>query len=202
MWGEPAEDTRLLRNSRVQAWLFLALTVVAFGGAFALLTVAANAGLYVVRPIAQLARGTFDYLDAVFLVVWARIFQLMSMNDGLHYQLKLRKAHPSRSRASDVVGFAGFSIVAILWGVLAVHTVFAARAVDPAYVNRLPPGVPAASLQHGVVEVTTTYFVSVGLVLVLNVIARLFNPIDFNEYERYARRILHILHLSPRKPVR
>jgi hypothetical protein len=121
------------------------------------------------------------------------------MNDGLKYHFQLRKTHPSRSRASDVVGFVGFSIVAILWGVLAVHTVYAARAVDPAYVNRLPSGVPADSLQHGVVEVTTTYFVLVGLVLVLNVIARLFNPIDFNEYERYARRILH---MSPQEPVR
>ena len=157
---EPAEDARLLRNSRVQVWLFTALTVVAFGGGFALLIVPTFAGLYVVHPIGLLARGTFDYLDALFLVMWAWTFQSLSMNDGLHYQLQLRKAHPSRSRASDVGGFVGFSIVAILWGVLAVHTVFAARAVDPAYVNRLPPGVPADSLQHGVVEVTTTYFVS------------------------------------------
>jgi hypothetical protein len=134
--------------------------------------------------------------------MWAWTFHSLSMHDGLQYHFQLRKAHPSRSRASDVVGFAGFSIVAILWGVLAVHTVFAARAEDPAYENRVPSGVPADSLQHGVVEVTATYFVSVGLVLVLNLIARLFNPVDFNEYERYARRILHILHLSPRKPVR
>lgn len=180
-------------------WLFLALTVVVLGGAFALFTVAGNAGLYVSPPVAQLARGTFDYLDGLFLVMWAWTFQRLSVNDGLQYQLQLRKARPSRSRASDVWGFAGFSIVAILWGVLAVHTVFAARAVDPVYVNRLPPGVPADSLQHGVVEVAITYFVLVGLVLVLNVVARLFNPIDFNEYERYARRISH---LSPREPVR
>ena len=196
---EPAEDTRLLRNSRVQVWLFLALTVVAFGGACALLIVATYAGLYVVHPIGQLARGTFDYLDAIFLLMWAWTFQSLSMHDGLHYHFQLRKAHPSRSRASDVAVFVGFPIVAILWGVLAVHTVFAARAVDPAYVNRLPFGVPADSLQHGVVEVTTTYFVLVGLVLVFNVIARLFNPIDFNEYERYAHRILQHL---PRRFVR
>ena len=194
MRAEPAEDARLLRNSRVQVWLFTALTVVAFGGAFALNIVATFAGLYVVHPIAQLARGTFDYLDAIFLIMWAWTFQSLSMNDGPQYHFQLRKAHPPRSRASDVVGFVGFSIVAILWGVLAVHTVYAARAVDPAYVNRLPSGVPAASLQHGVVEVTTIYFVSVGLVLVLNLIARLFNPVDFNEFERYARRM--ILHLS------
>jgi hypothetical protein len=200
MWGEPAEDARLLRNSRVQAWLFTALTLVAFGGAFALLTVAAIAGLYVVPPIAQLARGTFDHLDAIFLIMWAWTFHSLSMNNGLQYHFQLRKAHPARSRASDAAGFAGFSIVAILWGVLAVHTVYAARAVDPTYVNRLPSGVPAASLQHGVIEVTTTYFVSVGLVLVLNLIARLFNPVDFNEFERYGRRILR--RLSPRKPVR
>lgn len=194
---EPAEGTRLLRNSRVQVWLFTALTVVAFGGGCALLIVATFAGLYVVHPIGLLARGTFDYLDALFLFMWASTFQSLSMNDGLQYHFHLRKAHPSRSRASDVVGFVGFSIVAILWGVLAVHTVYAARAVDPAYVNRLPSGVPAASLQHGVIEVTTIYFVSVGLVLVLNLIARLFNPVDFNEFERYAARVLHILHLSP-----
>jgi hypothetical protein len=199
MSAEPAEDARLLRNSHVQVWLFTALTVVAFGGAFALLTVAAIAGLYVVPPIAQLARGTFDHLDAIFLIMWAWTFHSLSMHDGLQYHFQLRKAHPSRSRASDVAGFVGFPIVAILWGLLAVHTVYAARAVDPAYVNRLPSGVPAASLQHGVVEVTTIYFVSVGLVLVLNVIARLFNPVDFNEFERYARRILQHL---PRRFVR
>jgi hypothetical protein len=201
MWPAPAEDRRLLRNSRVQVWLFIALTLVVFGGAFALLTVAGNAGLYVSPPNAALGRGTFDYLDGLFLVMWGWTFQGLSVNDGLQYQFQLRKARPRplRSRASDVWGFAGFSIVAILWGVFAVHPVFAARAVDPVYVNRLPPGVPADSLQHGVVEVTITYFVLVGLVLVLNVIARLFNPIDFNEYERYARRISR---LSPREPVR
>lgn len=197
---EPAEDARLMRNSRVQVWLFTALTVVALGGGCALLIVPTFAGLYVVHPIGLMARGTFDYLDAIFLLMWAWTFQSLSMHDGLHYHFQLRKAHPSRSRASDVAGFVGFPIVAILWGALAVHTVYAARAVDPAYVNRLPSGVPADSLQHGVVEVTTIYFVLVGLVLVLNLIARLFNPVDFNEFERYGRRILR--HLSPRKPVR
>jgi hypothetical protein len=131
MWAEPAEDTRRLRNSRAQVWLFLALTVVVSGGAFALLTVAGNAGLYLSPRVAQLGRGTFDYLDEVFLIMWGWTFQRLSVNDGLQYQFQLRKARPSRSRTSDVWGFAGFSIVAILWEVFAVHTVFAARAVDP-----------------------------------------------------------------------
>jgi hypothetical protein len=60
------------------------------------------------------------------------------------------------------------------------------------YVRRLPQGVPAGSLQHGVVEVTTTYFVLVGIVLVLIVVARLFNPVDFAEYDRYCRKLLHL----------
>jgi hypothetical protein len=45
MWAEPAEDTRLLRNSRVQSWLFLAVLLVAIVGAFVLLSVSSAAGL-------------------------------------------------------------------------------------------------------------------------------------------------------------
>lgn len=199
MWGESAHGARLRRNSRVQGRLFLAVTVVVAGGAFVLLGVSGAAGLYIPPVIAQLGRGTFDYINMLFLIMWAWMFQLLSVNDGLQYQLTLGRARVSRSRASDVWGFIVFMLVAILWGVLAVHPVFAGRAVDPMYVNRLPSGVPASSLQHGVVEVTTTYFVLVGLVLVLIVVARLFNPIDFDEYERYLRRVLR--QPPPRTPV-
>ena len=118
---------------------------------------------------------------------------------GSNTKLTLRKTRVPRSRASDVWGFIVFTLVAILWGVLGVHTVFAGRAVDPTYVNRLPSSVPASSLQQGVVAVTTTYFVLVGLVLVLIVVTRLFNPINFDEYDRYLRRVLRLP--PPRPPV-
>lgn len=198
MW--PTEDARPLKNSHMQVWLFLAITAVVSGGAFVLLAVSGAAGLYVSPVVAQLGWGTFDYIDMVFFIMWAWMFQLLSTNDGLYYQLQLRKVRVPRSRASDVWGFAGFSVTAILWGVLGVHAVFAGRAVDPGYVSRLPSGVPADWLQQGVVDVTTTYFVLVGLVLVLIVVARLFNPIDFDEYDRYIRRVLHLR--TPRTPVR
>ena len=151
------------------------------------------AGLYVSPAVAQPGRGTFDYIDILFVIMWAWMFQLLSTNDGIHYQLQLRKRRVPRSRASDVWGFAGFLVVAILWGVLGVHNVFAGRAVDPAYVSRLPSSVSAESLQQGVVEVTTTYFILVGLVLLVIVITRLFNPIDFDEYDRHIRKVLHLL---------
>ncbi|MGO4102926.1 hypothetical protein AB4Y63_03165 [Leifsonia sp. YAF41] len=183
----------------MQGRLFLAITVVVAGGAFVLLSISSGAGLYIPPRIAQLGIGTFDGINMLFLIMWAWMFQLLSVNDGLQYQLTLRKARVLWSRASDVWGFIVFTLVAILWGVLGVHTVFAGRAVDPTYVNRLPFGVPASSLQHGVVEVTTTYFVLVGLVLVLIVVTRLFNPIDFDEYERYLRRVLR--QPPPRTPV-
>jgi hypothetical protein len=120
------------------------------------------------------------------------MFQDLSTNDGLQYQLKLRKARVLRSRASDVWGFIVFTVLAVLWGVLGVHNVFAGRAEDPMYMRRLPDGVPASSLQHGVVEVTTTYFVLMGIVLVLILVARLFNPVDFDEYDRYRRKLLRL----------
>ncbi|WP_243012663.1 hypothetical protein [Cryobacterium zhongshanensis] len=148
--------------------------------------------MYFSPAIAQLGRGTFDYINLLFLIMWAWMFQLLSVNDGLQYQLTLRKTRVPRSRVSDAWGFIAFTLVAILWGVLGVHTVFAGRAVDPTYVNRLPSGELASSLQHGVVEVTTTYFVLTGLVLVLIAVARLFNPIDFDEYDRYLRRVLRL----------
>jgi hypothetical protein len=192
MWAEPAEDARLLRNSRVQSWLFLAVLLVAIVGAFVLLSVSIAAGLYFPPTISRLGIGTFDGIDVGFICVWAGMFQVLSTNDGLEYQLKWRKARVLRSRASDVWGFIVFTLLAVVWGVLGVHNVFAGRAVDPTYVNRLPQGVPAGSLQHGVVEITTTYFVLVGIVLALIVVARLFNPVDFDEYDRYCRKLLHL----------
>jgi hypothetical protein len=161
--------------------------------------VSGSAGLYAPPPVAQLGRGTFDYIDIVFVIIWAWTFQSLSVNDGLRYQFRLGTWRASRSRASDVGGFAGFFIMAVLWGVFGVHNVFAARAVDPDYVSQLPPGTPTGSLQHGVAEVTITYFVIVALLLIVIVIARMFNPVDFDEYARYARSILH---RSPREPAR
>lgn len=172
----------------MQAWLAFAIFGVAAGGAFLVLTVSEAAGLYVPPTMARLGKGTFDYIDAVFLIVWSLIFQAMSIHNGRRHQLILSKVHVPRSRASDVGGFIGFTVVAILWGVL-VRTVFAGRAVDPTYISRLPFGVPAASLQAGAQQVTATYFIVVGLVLVLIVIARVFNPIDFDEYGRYLGRL-------------
>jgi hypothetical protein len=192
MWAEPAEDARLLRNSHLHGRLSLAVVLVAIGGAFVLLNVSSAVGLYIPPTISRLGIGTFDGIDVAFICVWAGTFQLLSVNDGLQYQLRLRKVRVPRSRASDVWGFIVFALVAVLWGVLGVHNVFAGRAEDPTYVSRLPFGVPAGSLQHGVVEVTTTYFVLVGIVLVLIVVARLFNPVDFDEYDRYCRRLLHL----------
>ena len=183
----------------MQVWVFVALTVVAAGGAFALLMVAGSAGLYAAPPVAQLGRATFDYVDIVFVIMWAWTFQSLSVNDGLEYQFRLGNWRAARSRASDVGSFAGFLVVAVLWGVLGVHNVFAARAVDPYYVSRLPPGASTDSLQNGVAAVTTTYFVILGLLLLIVVIARVFNPVDFDEYTGYARSILR---RSPREPVR
>ncbi|WP_434317564.1 hypothetical protein [Leifsonia sp. P73] len=87
--------------------------------------------------------------------------------------------------------------VAVLWGVIAVHSVFASRATDPIYLLRLPEGVPASSLEHGVTEVVTAYFILIASALVQVLIARLFNPVDFDEYARHIRGILH----PPRKRV-
>jgi ABC-type multidrug transport system fused ATPase/permease subunit len=192
MWAEPAEDARLLRNSHLQGRLFLAVVLFAIVGAFVLVGVSLAAGLYIPPTISWLGIGTFDGIDVGIFFMWASMFVLLSVNDGLQYQLRLGKTRVPRSRASDVWGFIVFTLLAVLWGALGLHRVMASRAVDPMYVNRLPSGLPAGSLQHGVVEVTTTYFVLVGIVLVLIVVARLFNPVDFDEYDRYCRKLLHL----------
>lgn len=175
----------------MQAWLRLANTVVAYAGIAALLAVPTAAGLSIAPRIVGRGMSPFDGLDMFVFFMWAGMFQLLSIHDGLQYRLTWFKVPVPRSRTSDVVGFVGFTLVAIVWGVLAVHPVFASRAVDPTYLNRLPTGASASSLQHGVVVVTTTYFVLVAVVLVLIVVGRLFNPIDFDEYDRYLRRVLH-----------
>ncbi|MCU1530396.1 MAG: hypothetical protein JWP75_4159 [Frondihabitans sp.] len=198
VWAEPAEDARLLRNSHLQGRLFLAVVLVAIVGVPVLLGVSDAVGLYIPPTISRLAIGTFDGIDALFFFMWTGMFVLLSVNDGLQYQLTLGKTRVPRSRASDVWGFIVFTLLAVVWGALGLHSVMASRAVDPMYVSRLPQGVPAGSLQHGVVEVTTTYFVLVGIVLVLIVVARLFNPVDFDEYDRYCRKILHLP--PPREP--
>ena len=168
------------------------ITVVAIGGVVALLSVSNVAGLYIPPTIARLGIGTFDGINVLFFFMWASMFQLLSVNDGLHYRLELSKKRVPRSRASDALILIAFPVVAVLWGVIAVYDVFANRATDPMYVRRLPEGVAASSLQHGVTEVMTTYFILVALVLVLIVIARRFNPVDFAEYDRHVRAILHL----------
>ena len=191
MWNQTAEEAQVRRNSHVSAWLSLAITVVAIGGVVLLLSVSNAAGLYIPPTIARLAIGTFDGINVLFFFMWTSMLQLLSVNDGLQYRLKLGKKRAPRSRASDVVTLVAFPVVAILWGV-AVYGVFAGRASEPMYLHRLPEGVQAGSLQHGVTEVMTTYFILVALVLVLIVIARRFNPVDFDEYDRHVRAILHL----------
>jgi len=192
MWNQAAGEAWVARNSHVSAWLSLVITALAVGGIVALLSVPDMAGLYIPPTIARLAIGTFDGINALFFFMWASMFQLVSIHDGLQYRLKLRKKRVSRSRAADALILVAFPVVAVLWGVIAVYGVYAGRATDPMYLRRLPEGVPAGSLQHGVTEVMTTYFILVALVLILIVIARRFNPVDFDEYDRRVRAIVHL----------
>ena len=191
MWDQAAEEARVRRNSHVSAWLSLGITLLAIGGVVALLSVSNAVGLYIPPTIARLAIGTFDGINVLFFFMWTSMFQLLSVNDGLQYRLKLGKWRAPRSRASDVLILVAFPVVAVLWGV-AVYGVFAGRATDPMYLRRLPEGMPASSLQHGVTEVITTYFIFVAVVLILIVIARRFNPVDFDEHDRQVRAILHL----------
>lgn len=192
MWNQTAGEAWVRRNSRVSAWLSLVITVLAVVGVVALLSVSDMAGLYIPPTIARLAIGTFDGINVLFFFMWTSMFQLLSVNDGLQYRLKLGKKRAPRSRASDVLILVAFAVVAVLWGVFVVYDVFAGRATDPMYLRRLPGGVPASSLQLGVTDVMSTYFILVALVLVLIVIARRFNPVDFDQYDRHVRAILHL----------
>ncbi|MFB9747410.1 hypothetical protein [Leifsonia shinshuensis] len=176
----------------MSAWLSIAITVVAIGGLVALLVVPGLAGLSIPPIIGRLGIGTFDGINALFFFMWTSMLQLLSVNDGLRYGLKLGRTRVPRGRASDVLILMVFVLVAVVWGVTAVHGVFAARAIDPMYLARLPEGAPPNSLQHGVADVMATYFILVALVFVLVVIARLFNPVDFDEYDGRIRAILHL----------
>ncbi|MDM4763739.1 hypothetical protein QT381_12040 [Galbitalea sp. SE-J8] len=71
---------------------------------------------------------------------------------------------------------------------------FSARATDPDYLNRirLTHDATANSLAGGVTTVMTLYFVLVALVTVMIAIARLFTPVDFDEYDRCLRAVLHL----------
>lgn len=192
MWDQTAEDARVRRNSHVSAWLSSALTIVAVGGLVALLGIPSLVGLSIPPRIAQLGIGTFDGITALSFFMWTSMLQLLSVHDGLRYRLKLGRARVARSRASDVLVLIAFGVVAVVWGLTAVHDVFAGRAIDPMYLARLPRGAPPASLQHGVVAVMATYFGLVALVFVLVVVERLFNPVDFDEYDGHIRAILHL----------
>jgi hypothetical protein len=199
-WAHEIESLPRKRNSHVQVWLFLAMWLLGIGGGFYVQTVGENAGLYIPPAFAALARGTFDYLNIVFMFMWASTFQSLSVHDGLHYRLRFRTALVRRSIASDVLSLIAFPLIAVLWGELAVHTVFAHRAIDPRYVSRLPYGTPAETLQHGVGEVMTAYFVVVGIAFALIMVARLFNPADLDECDRYFARILPVPRAATARP--
>lgn len=68
-----------------------------------------------IRPIiAGLGIGTFDGLDMLFRFMWAAMFQLISIHESPQYRLTWFKVHVPRSPTSDVVGFVGLTMVAIL----------------------------------------------------------------------------------------
>ena len=180
------------RNSYVSAWLSIAITIVAIGGLVALLVIPGLAGLSIPPLIGRLGIGTFDGINALFFFMWTSMLQLLSVNDGLRYGLRLSRARVPRSRASDVLILIAFAVVAVVWGVTAVHGVFASRATNPIYLARLPEGMPASSLQLAITEVMITYFVLVAIVFVLVVIARLFNPVDFDDFNAHIRAILQM----------
>ncbi|AYG03361.1 hypothetical protein [Gryllotalpicola protaetiae] len=197
-WAENAEQVQRERNSRVQVCLFLAVLAVAIIGGCVLISGARNTGLSIPPAFARLGIGTFDGINFVALFMWAWSFQALSIHDGANYPLRLRNARVRRSKTSDVLILIVYPLAAVLWGELAVHRTFASRATDAGYAGRLPHGTPAESLQHAAVEVTIAYFVVVGLVVALILVARLFNPIDFDEYDEYLRRVLHVR--RPQKP--
>jgi hypothetical protein len=192
MWNPTAEHVQMRRNSYVSARLSIVITIVAIGGLVALLVVPGLAGLSIPPIIGRLGIGTFDGINALFFFMWTSMLQLLSVNDGLRYGLRLGRARLPRSRASDVLILIAFAVVPVVWGDTAVHGVFASRAIDPTYLARLPEGAPPNSLQHGVAEVTATYFILVAIVFVLVLVAWLFNPVNFDEYNGHIRAILHL----------
>jgi hypothetical protein len=187
MRAELSDAPRVAGTVRAQAWVFIACTVVAFGGGAALLTVAGSVGLYAPPTIGRLGIGTFDGLTVLFVVLWTWTLHLLSINDGREYGLQLGRRGAPWSRASDVVIPIVFGVVALGWGLFGVHRVSTERAADPTRVHSQSAGASAQLLHHGAAEVTTVYFVVVGIAYALALVARLLSPVDLDGYRRHLR---------------
>lgn len=186
-WAEGFELVRRYRNSHAQARLAVVNVVVAFVGGLVLWSIAQHCGLYIPPVFAGGGRGTFDFLNDVFILMWATTFHSLRVNDGLRYHLRMRRNGPGvpRGRTSDALILVICPVVAVLWGALTVHGVFAARAADARYGSRLPYGTPPGVLEQGVTAVTAAYFVTIATVFLFVLLGARFNPVDLEEYDRY-----------------
>lgn len=174
------------RTTRTHAYLGIAGISLGLLGTSAVVLTTVLSGLFIASEIVRGWIATFDFVNGLFIIMWSSTLIGLSANDGSSYQLRLR-GRVRKGKVADIVAFIGLPMLAVIWGVFALHPVLAGRAADPAYLRR---GATVSDLQQGVITVMVAYWVVVGMVYVLYVIGLRFNPVDLDAYDRIQRRVL------------
>jgi hypothetical protein len=187
--GDVTEWLWRRRNTRIHWGISWTGTLVGVIGSAIPLWLAVGTGLYISPSVYPLWRGTFDYLNVLFIAFCATSLVQFGVRDEHHYAFRLWSRF-RRSKRSDLVIPVAFLATAILWGELLLRPILTGRATDPTYLQRQPPGTASYLLEAGVPVVLTAYYLILAAVVVIYLIGLRYNPVDLDEYDHMSRRIL------------
>jgi hypothetical protein len=179
------------RNTRTHLGWSLTGIFVGMIGAAIPLWIADGVGLYNPPTVYPLWLGTFDYLNALFMLAWAVSLIRLGISDEDRYQLRFPR-RLRRSKRSDILVPVCYVAGAVLWGALLLHPILVGRATDPLYLTPRPGGTPTtvSALEAGVLTVTIAYYSVLAVVFTIYLVSRRYNPVDLDEYDQMSRRIL------------
>lgn len=186
----PDDAAQRSRNARVQAWLSVAILVLALVGLFVQVHVAAEAGLYL---RARRLGGWGGLPGAVHVtagLVGASLLVMTRVNDGERYVWPVRGMRPMWSRGRDALVVCAAGVAMIAWGELAVRPTLLARAWDERYLSRVPLGAGPDMLVAGIGDVMIAYYLTVAVILLVHVGGLALNPVTAKRHSAILDRFL------------
>lgn len=186
---------REARNSYVQAWFTIAMILFGIAGMVTVGFVVQDGGLFRVGIVGAWY-ATFDFANAVFMLLWVVTLSDLRVNDGMVYRLRFGRHRPSHRAGYDAAIFATFAIVAVAWGIFVFRPALTARARDGGYVVRqaVQTGLTGEDgVQHllaGVEHAMIAYWVVIGLVLAGHAVGLFFNPVDLPTMDARVKRMV------------
>ncbi|MBG0719053.1 hypothetical protein G3N18_13465 [Microbacterium sp. 2C] len=180
------EWIRRRNNTRIQVRLIVSGVIAAAFCVLAPVRIADAVGLYLSPAFYRGWIGTFEFVNGVFIIMWSSCLMRMGVNDGQHYRRGFRGPLAVTPRSNVIIRVL-FAALAVIWCELVVRTVFHLRAIDPTYINHLPFGTSAETLENGVGWVVAATYAALAVAAVFYFVQTRFNPVDLDELDRRLR---------------